>query len=457
MSTPTSYDIIASKAWPDPESRPAPKMTGVVREKIVYQRTVLDNGLRILTSTMPHTRSVSVGFFIGVGSRYESREENGITHFIEHMLFKGTNKRPTALDIAIAIEGKGGIFNASTGREVTTYWAKVAQDHFPIALDVLADMLLNSKLDPEELEKERGVIIEEINMTLDRPSDLVHQLAQELTWPDHPLGRDEAGTKESVGGLTRSMLQEYLRRHYQPANTVLALAGNIEHDDAVKQVDAQLGEWNRKPPSAFVPLESEQDSARVKVEYKATQQAHLCLALPGVSFFDNDRYNLTLLNTILGQGMSSRLFLEVRERRGLAYSVYSYASMLKDTGLVVVYAGVDSKQIESTLEAILNELDRARQETVSSEELQKAKELIKGRLLLQMEDSFAVASWIGRQEILEERVLSVDEALEAVEAVSAADIQRVAQHLFRQEKLNLAVVGPYDNTPEEQFKRLLKL
>jgi len=426
------------------------------KETSVYQETVLDDGLRVLTSSMPHTRSVSVGFFIGVGSRFEAKEENGITHFIEHMLFKGTTKRPTAKDIAIAIEGIGGVFNASTGRELTTYWVKVARDHFPIALDVLADMLLNSKLDEEELEKERGVIIEEINMTLDRPSDWVHLLATGLIWPDHPLGRDQAGTKESVTGLTRTMIQDYVQRHYQPANAVLAIAGNIDHEAAVKEATAQLTGWNKRPDTSYVPMDQEQKAARVKMEHKPTQQAHLALVLPGISRFDDDKYNLSLLNTILGQGMSSRLFLEVREKRGLAYSVYSYASPLLDTGLVGVYAGVDAQQIEKALQAILEELDKARQEPVSQEELKKAKEFTKGRLLLQMEDSFSVASWIGRQEILEDRVLSVDEVLEEIDAVTTGAVQKVAQRLFQEKKLNLAVVGPYETAQEAQFKALLE-
>ncbi len=423
----------------------------------MYQKTVLDNGLRILISTMPHTRSVSVGFFIGVGSRYESEERNGITHFIEHMLFKGTTKRPTSKDISLAIEGIGGVFNASTGRELTTYWAKVAQDHFPVALDVLTDMLLNSKVDEEEMEKERGVIIEEINMNLDHPADWVHQLATELIWPDHPLGRDQAGTKESVSGLTRAMMRDYLKDHYQPANSVLAIAGNIEHDEAVKEIAAQLGDWGKKRRRSFLPMEQTQDGARVKVEHRPSQQAHLCLVMPGIPLSHEDRYNLSLLNTILGQGMSSRLFLEVREKRGLAYSVYSYVSLLQDTGLIGVHAGVDVQQIDAALEAILAELGTARQELVGDEELTKAKEFTKGRLLLQMEDSFAVASWVGRQELLEERVLSVDEVLEAVDAVTAEDVQRVAQALFLEGGLNLAVVGPYESSQEEHFRSLLRI
>jgi predicted Zn-dependent peptidase len=429
----------------------------IAKEQTVYQKTVLDQGLRILTSTMEHTHSVSVGFFIGVGSRYESESENGITHFIEHMLFKGTDKRPTAREIATAIEGIGGVFNASTGRELTTYWAKVGEDHFCTALDVLADMLLNSKVEEQELEKERGVIIEEINMTLDRPSDWVHLLSAELVWPDHPLGRDQAGTRESVSGITRAMIEDYLTRHYQPASAVLAVAGNIEHEEAVQEATARLDGWRQQPEGAYLPAGQEQETCRVRLAHKPTQQAHLALVLPGISRFDDDKYNLSLLNTILGQGMSSRLFLEVREKRGLAYSVYSYVSPLLDTGLVGVYAGVDSDRLEGALQAILVELEKMRQEPVGEEELQKAKEFTKGRLQLQMEDSFSVASWIGRQEILEDRVLSLDEVLEEIDAVTTDQVQRVARRLFHQEKLNLAVVGPYESTHEEHFRSLLTL
>ena len=423
----------------------------------MYQKTVLDQGLRVLTSTMPHTFSVSVGFFIGVGSRYEAQQENGITHFIEHMLFKGTEKRPTARDIAVAIEGIGGVFNASTGRELTTYWAKVGQDHFSIALDVLADMLLHSKLEEVELEKERGVIIEEINMILDHPSDWVHQLATELLWPDHPLGRDQAGTRETVSGVSRAMLQDYLRRHYHPGNAVLAVAGSVDHERVVAEVSALLSDWQQKPAIPYLPMDRVQEARRIHLEHRPTQQAHLALLLPGISRFDDDKYNLSLLNTILGQGMSSRLFLEVREKRGLAYAVYSYVSPYLDTGLLGVYAGVDADRIEAALKAILEELDKVRQEPVSAEELQNAKEFNKGRLQLQMEDSSAVASWVGRQEAMEGRVRSVDEVLAEIDAVTAADIQRVASRLFEQNKLNLAVVGPYDESQEERFTSSLTL
>jgi predicted Zn-dependent peptidase len=422
----------------------------------MYQKTVLDNSLRILTSAMPHTRSVSIGFFIGVGSRYESDEQSGVSHFIEHMVFKGTTKRPTARDIAAAIEGIGGLFNASTGREASTYWAKVAQPHLDIAIDVLVDMLRYAKFEPEEINRERRVIIEEINLTLDTPDSLVHLLINELVWPNHPLGRDVAGTKESLSTLDREDLLTYLKRHYQPNNTVVSVAGNVEHEAVVGKIAAFLGDWAMgEAASSYRPAEDNQAEPRLRIHYKETEQAHLCLSVPGIPRDHPDRFKLRLLNAVLGEGMSSRLFTEIREKRGLAYSIYSYVSAANDTGAVGVYAGVDPRRIEDAIKAILAEWDRLRRGSVPLDELVKAKEFIKGRLLLQMEDSFSVAAWVGRQEVLSPKVLTVDEVVEAIDAVTATDIQRVAQGLFLGEGLNLAVVGPFED--EKGFRELLEL
>ena len=411
--------------------------------------------MRILTSAMPHTRSVTIGFFIGVGSRYEKDKQGGISHFIEHMLFKGTAKRPTAREIAVAIEGVGGVLNGSTGQELSTYWAKVAQQHLPLALDVIADMLLHSRFDPMEVEKERRVIIEEINLTRDTPDDLVHLLLKELVWPHHPLGRDVAGTKESVSGLGREGMLSYLRRHYGPESTVLAVAGDVEHEAVVGQIAAQLGDWAGGGASHYLPATDEQDEPRLRLQYKETEQAHLCLGLRGIPRTHPDRFILRLLNAILGEGMSSRLFLEIRERRGLAYEVHSYINYLHDTGMVGVYAGVDPGRIGQAIGAILAEWDKLRGEKVTEEELAKAKEFVKGRLLLQMEDSAAVASWLGGQELLEGSILTVEEVLELIDAVTAEEVQRVAQDLLVQGRLNLAVVGSFPE--EDRFRELLAL
>ncbi len=422
----------------------------------MYQKNVLDNGLRILTSPMPHTRSVSIGFFIGVGSRYESDEQGGVSHFIEHMLFKGTENRPTARDIAVAIEGIGGVFNASTGRESSLYWIKVARPHFNIAVEVLVDMLRHSKFAPGEIERERRVIMEEINLIHDTPDSLVHLISSQLVWPDHPLGRDVAGTKESLSTLDREGLLAYQGRYYRPSNTVISVAGNIEHETVMGEMAAFLSDWATGEPPSFQPAEDNQTEMRLQVHPKETEQAHLCLSVPGIPRDHPDRFKLRMLNTVLGEGMSSRLFTEIREKRGLAYSVYSYLSAMHDTGAAGVYAGVDPRRTKDVIKAILGEWDRLRQERVPADELTKAKEFVKGRLLLQMEDSFSVAAWVGRQEALSPEVLTVDEVVEAIEAVTAADIQRVAQNLFQGERLNLAVVGPFEDGAEG-FRELLEL
>ncbi len=421
----------------------------------MYQKTVLENGLRILTSSMPHTRSVSIGFFLGVGSRYETDEQGGASHFIEHMLFKGTEKRPTARDIAIAIEGIGGVFNASTSRELTMYWAKVAQPHLDVAVDVLVDMLLRARFDPKEIEKERRVIIEEINMIFDAPDDWVHVLINQLVWPNHPLGRDIIGTKESVSALDREALLAHLERHYGPTNCVISLAGNIEHEEVIEKLSDYLGDWSQREGSHYQPARDDQTQARLHVHYRDTEQAHLCFGVPALARGHPDRFNLRVLNTVLGEGMSSRLFLEVREKRALAYSVNSYVAALQDTGAAGIYAAVDPARIQPAIQAMLGEWDKLRQEKVSADELTKAKEFLKGRLMLRMEDTFSVAAWFGQQEILGPEVLTLDEAIARIEAATAEDIQRLAQKLFLQEKLNLAVVGPFKD--EDSFRELLKL
>jgi predicted Zn-dependent peptidase len=409
----------------------------------MVQKTTLNNGLRILTQTMPHTHSVSVLFLVGVGSRYETDSEGGAAHFIEHMVFKGTKKRPTARAIAEAIEGVGGIFGAGTGRETTVFWAKVATPHLSIALDVLVDMLRNAHFDAKELEKEAHVIDEEINLSLDSPSELVHLLAYEQLWPNHPLGRDIAGTRESVAALRRDVLLNYLARHYAPNRTVISLAGNLEHEDIVARLAEHLGDWCPTKAVAFQPSPDSFIEPRLNVHFRETEQAHIRISVPGLSLSHPDRFALRLLNVVLGEGMSSRLFQEIRERLGLAYSVDAFAEMLLDTGTVGVYAGVSPNQAVNAVGALLAEWDRLRQEPVSESELHKAKEYLKGRMLLSLEDSAAYASWWGRQEVHNRPLENPDEVVARLDAVRPQVIQVLAQKLFREQKLNLVVVGPF--------------
>lgn len=421
----------------------------------MYELTTLDNGLRILTVAMPHVHSASVGFFLGVGSRYESESLSGASHFVEHMLFKGTKRRPSAIAIAEAIEGKGGMFNASTGLETTLYWAKVAAPHLPEALDVLSDMLLCATFDPEQIEKERAVITEEISYAFEAPDSVAQIQANRMQWPDHPLGREISGTQQSVARLCRSDLIAYLSDHYRPTETVLGLAGRVDHKQAVAWAQSYLGDWEPGPPVPFEPAPGNHRGPNIHLEPRNTQQAHLCFSFAGLSRCDPDRFVLRLLNLILGEGMRSRLFQEVRERLGLAYSVDSYASTLQDCGAVGLYAGVAPDRAVEAIQAIVGQLDRMRQEPVSEDELEKARDFMRGRLTLSLEDSFTVAAWYARQKLLGPQILEPSEMLNRFEAVQAADIQRLAQELFQPELLNLAVVGPFgeDGTRFHQAAR----
>jgi len=420
----------------------------------LYQKTTLDNGLRIITAVMPHTQAVCVSFFIGVGSRYETEAQAGISHFIEHLLFKGTPKRPTARAISEAVEGVGGILNGGTDKELTVYWCKAAQSHLHLVLDVLSDVLLHSRFDPQEIEKERRVIIEEINMSKDSPAQQVHMLIDELLWPNHPLGRDIAGSKESVAGITRDMMLDYLANQYLPGNTVVAIAGNIQHQEVITAINQTLGDWTtRRSQSGYVACR-EQIAQRLIIETRDTEQVHLCLALPGLSLLHPKRFTLDLLNIILGEGMSSRLFTEIRDRLGLAYSIHSYVDHLFDTGSVIIYAGVELKNLKAVIDAILEQLHRLT-EIVPESELSKAKELSKGRLLLRMEDSRNVAGWMGGQEILTKRILSINQVESIIDAITAEELKQVAQELIVASRLRLAVVGPI--TGDEPLEELLKL
>ncbi|MBI2288015.1 MAG: insulinase family protein, partial [Chloroflexi bacterium] len=373
---------------------------------------------------------------------------------IEHLLFKGTAKRATSSDISAAIEGVGGILNGGTDKELTLYWCKVAQTHFSLALDVLVDMLLHSKFDPSEIERERPVIIDEINMSKDSPPQQVNLLTDALLWPGHPLGRDIAGTKESMAGITREMILDYLNNRYQPNNTAVAIAGNIQHQEIVSAVSQAVANWtNQQPRPGYSPYQ-EQPNPRLKVEKRDTEQAHLCLALPGLPILDPRRFTLDLLNTILGEGMSSRLFTEIRDKLGLAYSIHSYIDHFLDSGSLIIYAGLEPKNLSAGISAILEQLALLK-EPIPESEISKAKEMVKGRLLLRMEDTRDVASLLGGQEILTGRILTLDDIVAKVDAITADELKQMARELVIGDRLRLAVVGPVsDDAPLEKLLKL---
>jgi predicted Zn-dependent peptidase len=420
----------------------------------LHKKTTLDNGLRLLTASMPHTRSVSLNVFIGAGSRYETDANAGIAHFIEHLCFKGTAHYPTSREIATAIEGVGGIINGGTDKELTVYWAKVPDSHFGTALEVLSEMVLSSQFDPAEIEKERNVIIEEINMSLDFPPQRAEMLIDELLWPNHPMGRDIAGTKQSVSDITRKNMLDFLKTRYLPQRTVVSLAGNIQHQAALELVHRTFGHWPKSPmPPEYLPFKEKEPTHRLRVEKRDIEQVNLCLALPGLSLVHPKRYHLNLLNIILGEGTSCRLFSEIRDRLGLTYNIQSHLQYYLDCGSLNIYAGADPDNLTALIRAILEQLSLLR-EGVPESELTKAKELSKGRRRLQLEDSHNVSGWIGSQEILTERVLSVKEVEARIEAVTTGDIKQLAQELIVADKLHLAVVGPVANV---ELEGLLKL
>lgn len=407
----------------------------------MYQRSVLDNKLRVLTSTMAHTQSVSMVICVGAGSRYESDELAGVSHFIEHLPFKGTESWPTARAVSEAIEGVGGVMNASTDREMTVFWCKVALLHYKTAFAVLMDMVLHSRLDPEDVEKEREVIQEELRMTYDQPSYRVDLLIDEAMWPDQAMGRDVGGTPETVAEIKQKDIREYMHQQYNPANTVVAVAGNVTHEEVVDMLAETTRNWKPLESLDWEPATDNVDGPLVKVERRHSDQTHLCLGVPGLSLTHPDRYAFNLMNTILGDGMSSRLFLNLREEQGLAYDVHSSSSNYRDTGALVVYCGVEPSKTNDAVKTIVKEFQGMHQ-VPSEQELNKAREYTKGGLLLRMEDTRAVASWLGAQELLQDSVRTPQEVVESLDAVTPADIARVAEKFLNDEKMRLAVVGP---------------
>jgi predicted Zn-dependent peptidase len=406
-----------------------------------YTRHVLPNGLRVLVAPMPHTRSVTVALYFGSGSRYEAPHEQGIAHLVEHMLFKGSRRYPSAQSISETIEGVGGILNAVTDKELTAYYAKVASRHAELAFDLLTDMVRAPLLEAAELEKEKRVVLEELGLAQDAPGEWVHQLLSELLWPEQPLGWEIAGTPETVNTQTRESLAAYIRRSYGPANTVLMVAGDADPGRVATIAGASFDGGGADPPPWSL-ARGANGQPLVTLQARETEQAYLCLGGSALARGDPDRYALRLANAILGDGMSSRLFLEVRERRGLAYDVQSYVNAFYDTGALVVTAGVEPEQVDPALEAVLAEVDKLRQSPVPETELHKVKEYVKGRTVLSLEDSASVASWYATQELLTPELLTPDEAIERIEAVSVEDVLRVSRRVFTPDWLNLAYIGP---------------
>lgn len=420
-----------------------------------YKQTKLKNGLRLVTANMPAMRSASIALFFATGSRYEKDEVVGISHFIEHMLFKGSRSYPNAKFISEAIEGVGGTFNGCTGKEMTSYTARVPSEYVSVVMNVLADMVRYPLFELADIEKERAVIVEELSATQDDPQEWVSLLIDEAMWPGLPLGRDDAGSIESVMQLQRQQMLDYLNAYYRPNSLVISIAGNIDQQQIIQLTEELFHDWESGRVQSWVESSPVCNVAPVRMVKKDTEQTNLCLATLGISYVSADYYPFLIINSLLGDGMSSRLFQSIREEQGLAYDIGTYLNSYYETGSLVVSAGVDPSHTKEVISAIVTELARLCNEPVPNDELERIKAYVRGGILLGLEGTQQVASWLGSQECLYHQIRNVDEVIANVNAVTTQDIQRVAQVCFAPEWRRLAIVGPDDVRKAESLKRLL--
>ncbi|SPE36987.1 Uncharacterized zinc protease YmxG [Candidatus Sulfopaludibacter sp. SbA6] len=418
-------------------------MTSTVSPVRDIEMTTLANGLRVITEAMPHVRSVSVGVWISTGSRRESAEQNGISHFIEHMLFKGTTRR-SAEDIARSVDSIGGNLDAFTAKELVCFNTKVLDQHLSLAFDVLADLVLHPLFRDEDIEKEKGVILEEIKMEADSPDYLVHEIFSSNFWKDHPLGKPILGTRETVKRFDRGMIHSYYASMYGPGNMIVTAAGNLTHG---RLVDLVREHFETLPPGQPLPPDNVPSThARIALRNKkALEQVHMCLGVPSYPLPHEQRFACYVLNTLLGGGMSSRLFQNIRERQGLAYAVFSELSPYRDTGCLSIYAGTSLESARKVVESITNEFRQLKEQPVGEEELRRAKDHLKGSLMLSLESTASRMSNLARQEMYFGHFFSLDALVENIEAVTADDVQRIARTFFDARQIALTVLGNLEN------------
>jgi predicted Zn-dependent peptidase len=415
--------------------------------------TQLPNKIRIVTQEFKDRESASIGVWVGVGGRYEAKDNKGVAHFLEHMAFKGSAKY-SCDEIKQLVEGVGGNLNAFTAEEETCYYAKVPANHLKQTFDILADISFFPKLTPKDLEKERTVILEEIKMYHDLPQYYVGELLEELLWPDHPLGESLAGTPKSVGEMSIDHLRDFKKTHYVPANIVIAACGSMKHEELVKLVSAKLGKLTGPTASSYKPARHSQEKPAVHLYHKQTEQMHLALGYLAYETNHEDYYVLALMSIILGGNMSSRLFNEVREKRGLAYSVSSGLKSLNDTGVFMVRAGVDNSKIVDALGLILKVLAKIASGGVDKDEFKRAQEYYMGQSLLGLEDTMDQMLWMGGGVISNDKVKSIEDIIRKIKAVTQADIKRVAREVLNPKRLNVAIIGPMTEVQQKQLRAL---
>lgn len=420
----------------------------------MYELNTLKNGIRCVGHNTPDRDSLSIGVWLNVGARYEDKREGGISHFIEHLLFKGTSRR-SAEEIKKDIEGRGGAMNGFTSEEFTCYLVKVLSRDMDAALDVLSDMVLNARLSPEDIEKERTVIKEEIKMYVDLPSHHVHDLLVEMLWPGQPLGRNLAGTVETVSDITRTDIAGYKNRFYSPSNIVIAACGNMEYRGFFDRCEEYFKSASKGRRSVFKKAVEDQKKPGLTVLSKETEQTHLAMGLHAFGRKDPDRYALTLLHIILGGNMSSRLFRELRERRGLVYEIGTHAKKFYDTGAFMISAGLDTKKILKSLDLMTEELKKIKAKPVGKEEFGRAREYYRGQLLLGLEDTVDHMLWMGEYMSADGKIPTSKEILAKIDKITPDDITRVANRVFKDSGLNLALIGPISKAEEKRISEAL--
>ena len=412
---------------------------------MTYKKTTLKNGLRVLTIPMKGTQTATVMVMVGVGSRYESDKQAGLSHFIEHMLFKGTEKRPSAQSISVEMDAIGGEFNAFTAKDKTAYYAKVDSRHLGTALDVVTDIFLNSNLDQAEINRERGPILQELSMYEDEPRRSVGDEFEELLYPESSMGRGIVGSKKTINAFQRKDFVSYMKKHYNASETVVCVSGKFDEKKIIAQIEKYFSGMITGAKSNFKKVVEKQSSPQLKIKFKKTDQTHVIVGCRAYHQDHKDRYALAMLSIILGGNMSSRLFIEIRERRGLAYFVSTSVDTYQDCGYIGTQAGVEHKKLEETLQVILEQYKKVSEDGVSAKELQNAKDYIKGRSIMGFEASDDVAIFFIDQEMHKEKILTPEEVFAKIDAVTEKDVLRVAKDIFQKSKLNCAIVGPHKN------------
>lgn len=420
-----------------------------------YQLHTFDSGLRLVTVPMQGTKTATVYVLVGTGSKYETKDINGISHFLEHMMFKGTTKRPNKIQISKELDGIGAEYNAFTTDEYTGYYARAASSKLDVIADVVFDIFLNSTIPGEEVDMEKQVIIEEINMYRDNPQRHIWDVFRELLYGDQPAGWDVAGTKETVSAMTQEKLADYFHEHYIAANTIVAVAGDIDSESVKEKVGHYFSNVRTGQKMTKLPVVEKQSAPQAMINWKETDQSNFIIGFRSYNMFDVRKYAESILATVLGGWMSSRLFIEVRDKRGLAYHIESDTNHESDSGFFYIYAGVNNSKIEEAIKVVMDEVAKVKREGITSDELQKAKDYLEGHLTMALENSRAVAQTYAAPVLFENKVLTPEEELAKIKAVTLEDVLKVAKDIFREDKLNFSVIGPFKD--EQIFKNLLKI